>query len=526
MQAGQLLDELADILSQDTKTDLVKRYLQQIVDDLVGHGWFVLYEPDATYRFFEPLVQLATEEKYAAMRAESVAINDLEHPVSMAYVMRQPQQFELHQRVGSSRAFKRLQGMFLDNPDIIIVPLGIQPEMPPLAILMVCRSQGEKSQSSPLWRQTLHLLAILLDRQREQEDKKRQQHNLRHQLKQASDQSRQQAQIEAVKRRFIGADPASRKVQQGIVNAAQNQLSVLIRGETGCGKDLVAVQIHQLSVDPNTPFVAVNCAAIPADLIEAELFGSRKGAYTGSTESRAGLVENAQGGILFLDEIGDMPQALQAVLLRVLNEKTYRKVGESQERRADFRLICATNAPLEEMVAQGRFRKDLYYRICQLQLNVPALRQHLEDVPELAAHFVKQYSLETGQYYPPLPSRQIRLLKQHDWPGNVRELKNFIFTYLAQASASTEGSAETLKAFLGEWRQPSGSPAVATTDIDNLFGGTDLRQASQLFEKQMIAARLKESGGNRNKAAQSLGIPKRTLAYKCKKLQIDVEDLC
>jgi sigma-54-specific transcriptional regulator len=521
MQIDQLFDTFTHILEQDTRLQALQFYIEQVMADRDEPSVYTLYEPDITNRNLEPSFCVATNNQYSNVQADTVDINDLENPLSACYVTQQTQQFDLHSRVTSSTSFQHLQKQFYGHWYIQLAPLKIHGQATPIAVLQkICR--GNTPCADTLWQKKLQLLAILVYTQREKEHHNKQQQALQNQLKQTADTQWHQAQIEQIKKRYIGSDPASKKVQRGIVTASYNQLSVLIRGETGCGKDLVASQIHQMSQTPDTPFIAVNCAALPAELIEAELFGSKKGAYTGSLEDRKGLIEAAQGGILFLDEIGDMPYPLQAVLLRVLNEKTYRKVGETTERQADFRLICASNAPLEKMIEQGSFRKDLYYRICLLQLNLPPLRQHPEDLPQLAAHFIKLYGLETGQYHAPLPASLTDILQQHEWPGNVRELKNFIFTYLAQHAPPRENSPEAFAHFLDEWKHHNHVSRYDNSTLDKLASNTDnLRQANQIFEKQMIAARLKQFSGNREKAAYSLGIPKRTLAYKCKKLQIN-----
>lgn len=520
MQADQLFDAFIHICGQDSKPQALRLYIEQVLAQATKSMVYILYEPDITQRMLQPSICLVTEGN--PIQAETVDINDLENPVSSSYVTGQAQQFSLHSRVTSSVAFQRVQNLFSARLQTYLAPLQVKGRHTPIAVLLML-SKNQIRETS-LWQKQLQLMAILIRRLSETERDHVQQHDLKNQLKQNADTQWHQAHIEQIKKHFIGTDPASKKVQRGIVTASYNQLSVLIRGETGCGKDLVAAQIHQLSQTPGTPFIAVNCAALPAELIEAELFGCKKGAYTGSVEDRQGLVGAAQGGVLFLDEIGDMPYALQAVLLRVLNEKTYRRVGETLERQADFRLVCASNAPLEKMIAEGTFRKDLYYRICQLQLNVPPLRKHPEDLEQLAAHFIQLYGLETGQYHPPLSPQMARLLQQYAWPGNVRELKNFIFTFLVQRTPG-EDSVASFTQFINDWKQhnPIASPSHDAATVDGLLDTTDLRQASKRFEQQMIVARLKQFRGDREKAAHSLGIPKRTLAYKCKKLQINSE---
>ena len=519
MQVIRLFDLFIRILEQDSRDQAVRLYFEEVMDYANELGVLVCYEPDVTNKNLEPSVLIENNDVQKIVM-KSAEINDLENPVSVSYVMKKMQQFDLHSGFVNSPDFLDLRKFLTGKWCVKLVPLSIRGRITPIAILMII-GRNKTQYEDPLWDKKIQLLAILFHLQNERDKLGSRENTFNNQIKQTVDMEKRETQIEQVGKYFIGSDSASRKVQRGIVTASYSRLSVLIRGETGCGKDLVASQIHQISETPDAPFVAVNCAALPTELIEAELFGCKKGSYTGSVEDRKGLVESAQGGTLFLDEIGDMPYPLQAVLLRVLNEKTYRRVGENIERKANFRLICASNAPLEKMIEQGTFRKDLYYRICQLQLSVPPLRRHSEDVFLLATHFTKLYSSETGQYHSPLSSSLTNKLREYEWPGNVRELKNFVFTYLTQYIPSNSDEYEFFNRFMDEWKCQNGTSAYDELS-DGLFGSADLRQASRLFEKKVIVDRLRQFDGNREKAAESLGIPKRTLAYKCKKLGISL----
>ena len=518
MQINHLFDLVIRVLEQDSRKQAVKLYVEEMINRMNDLGILVCYEPDITNRVLEPSVFMKNDLQHEIIKIGTAEINDLDNPISFCYVMEKTQKFNLHNGFINSSDFLNLKKCFPGIWYVQLIPLKIRGKINPIAVLMIV-ARNEPQYEEILWDKKIQLLAILFHLKNKKDELKNRKNIFDNQIKQTIDTKRRDTQIEQVEKYFIGNDPASKKVQRGIVTASYNRLSVLIRGETGCGKDLVASQIHQISAMSDAPFIAVNCAALPAELIETELFGCKKGSYTGSVEDRKGLIEAAQGGTLFLDEIGDMPYTLQAVLLRVLNEKTYRKVGENVERKANFRLICASNAPLEKMIDKGTFRKDLYYRICQLQLSVPPLREHLDDLFQLAMHFTKLYSLETGQYYPPLSSLLVDKLRGYEWPGNVRELKNFIFTYLVQYVSPTEDTPESFENFIDEWKYGS-NISVYGEMSDDLFRGSNLRQASRIFEKKFIIDRLKKFSGNREKAAESLGIPKRTLAYKCKKLEI------
>lgn len=318
---------------------------------------------------------------------------------------------------------------------------------------------------------------------------------------------------------FVGESAITRHIRGDMLRLADSDLSTLITGETGSGKDHAAWLIHQASTRGG-PFVPVNCAAIPKELIEAELFGNTRGAFTGATQTRSGLVAEAHGGTLFLDEIGDMPLALQGTLLRVLNEKKYRPVGATKERESDFRLICATHQPLPRRIREGQFREDLYYRIRQQSLHLPPLRERADDIPAIATHVLLQYNRAHHAHVAGFSDAALAWLRCQALPGNVRELRNLV---LAAAERTGQGKPihiEIVQALMAP------SDMQTTHDIaplQGLLSMTDLTAAVDTFERMMIGDRLRQLNGSRSQAAQSLGIPKRTLAYKCRKWNLDRE---
>ncbi|MDN7875163.1 sigma-54 interaction domain-containing protein [Burkholderia aenigmatica] len=322
---------------------------------------------------------------------------------------------------------------------------------------------------------------------------------------------------------FVGVSPAVRELRSDMLSMTDSNLAILVTGETGAGKDHAAWLIHQAG-SRQGKFVPVNCAAIPKDLIEAELFGNERGAFTGASQARTGLVAEADGGTLFLDEIGDMPLELQGRLLRVLNEKKYRPVGATQERHSDFRLICATHQPLLQRIAEGSFREDLYFRIRQQCLHVPALRERPEDIPVLAEHMLLQYNRERQTHIPGISAEALLMLQMHPLPGNVRELRNLV---LVAAERTERGKAIEPQA-LRELRPPAprtrSLPAMSTMPLHDLWETNDLPGALAAFECHLISERLRQANGSRALAAQSLGIPKRTLARRCQRWNIFQED--
>ncbi|RQS75478.1 sigma-54-dependent Fis family transcriptional regulator [Burkholderia sp. Bp8963] len=321
---------------------------------------------------------------------------------------------------------------------------------------------------------------------------------------------------------FVGTSPAARQLRSDMLSMLDSALAILITGETGVGKDHAAWLIHQAS-SRGGKFVPVNCAAIPKDLIEAELFGNERGAFTGAGHARKGLVAEADGGTLFLDEIGDMPMELQGRLLRVLNEKKYRPVGANQERRSDFRLICATHQPLPQRIAEGRFREDLYFRIRQQTLHVPALRERPEDIAVLAEHTLLQYNRECQVHIPGFSASALRLFQAHSFPGNVRELRTLVLVAAERTKAGQPIKPEALRGLQpGQGR--SDMPAEPGHLLHDLWHTDDLPGALAAFESHLIDERLRLANGSRTLAALSLGIPKRTLARKCLKWNLDRED--
>ncbi|OLD63700.1 MAG: Fis family transcriptional regulator [Acidobacteria bacterium 13_1_40CM_2_68_5] len=307
---------------------------------------------------------------------------------------------------------------------------------------------------------------------------------------------------------LIGDSRPIRELRQQIEVTAPTNGRVLIYGENGTGKELVARAIHALSARRNEPFVEMNCAAIPEDLIESELFGHVRGAFTGASDSKPGRFVLADGGTLFLDEIADMSMRTQAKVLRVLQEQAFEPVGGSTL-RVDVRVIAATNKDLKTEIAAGRFREDLYFRLNVVPLRVPPLRERPEDVPPLARHFVEQFSRTYGRIKS-LASDALPALQSYRWPGNVRELKNVIERLVILTVADVIG--------LDDVRRMMGAEAQPADDLLRGFG--TLREGRENFERQFIQKRLQEAGGNVVRAAELLGLERSNLYRKMRALGI------
>ena len=321
---------------------------------------------------------------------------------------------------------------------------------------------------------------------------------------------------------LLGDAPAMRELFRAIGRLAQAPLSVLVTGETGTGKELVARALHRESPRANKPFVALNTAAIPAELLESELFGHEAGAFTGATRRHAGRFEQADGGSLFLDEIGDMPASLQTRLLRVLAEGEFFRVGGRELIRVDVRVIAATHQDLEALVADGRFRADLLHRLDVVRLRLPPLRERSEDIAGLAAHFLANAATRFKAPRKKLSANALRLLAAHPWPGNVRELENLCWRLAALAPGQSIRSADvraslraapriSRSAEAEDWVQPL--TAWARTALD--AGERDIHaQAKQRFEQALLAAALEHTNGHRQQAAERLGLGRNTLTRK------------
>ncbi len=305
---------------------------------------------------------------------------------------------------------------------------------------------------------------------------------------------------------MVGEAKATQDLKDMIGRVAPSEATVLIRGESGTGKEVTARAVHSASKRCHGPFVAVNCAAIAESLLESELFGYRKGAFTGADSDREGLFEAARGGTLFLDEIGEAPLAVQAKLLRVLEERKINRVGDPQETDVDVRILTATNRPLEDSIANKSFREDLYYRLLVFPLDVPPLRDRSGDIPLLVSHFMQKF----GRRQNKLPSRTINRLRAYSWPGNIRELRNLMERAHILAG-SGDIADEHVMLNVGRGTNPSNEDlAFKDLDLDN-------------HARRLIRAALERSAGNKSQAADMLGITRRTLYSRLKLLGMEEE---
>jgi DNA-binding NtrC family response regulator len=313
---------------------------------------------------------------------------------------------------------------------------------------------------------------------------------------------------------LIGDTPGLRALRALVERAAPSDVPILILGENGTGKELVARAVHDLSPRSGQRFVKMNCAAVPAELVESELFGHEKGAFSGAVSQRRGRFEQADGGTLFLDEIGDMPAAMQAKLLRVLQDGEVTRVGGTGEIKVDVRLISATNQDLDALLRDGRFRQDLYYRISTVAARVPPLRERASDVPALAEHFAAAASRRNHWKPRRLSPAALELLAQQPWKGNVRELRNVVERALILSGTDPLEAADIRAAL----------PAAMAERAEAVPAEGTLRDLTDAYEREVIRERLRGSGGHVTNAARSLGLERSHLYKKCKQLGIDMRE--
>jgi DNA-binding NtrC family response regulator len=318
---------------------------------------------------------------------------------------------------------------------------------------------------------------------------------------------RRQLQERGTFGKMIGASMEMRKIYQVIEQASPTTASVLVSGESGTGKELVAQTIHQISPRVSQPFVPLNCAAIPDTLLESELFGHEKGAFTGAIARRQGCFELANRGTLFLDEIAEMTPITQAKLLRVLQERSFRPLGGQREQSVDIRVLAATNADPPEAVRQGKLREDLYYRLNVFAIRLPPLRDRKDDLPMLIQAFIKEFNTRNGRSVAGVSDRAMQMLERYDWPGNVRELRNVMerATIVAKAPVIEVADLPVLA---------SPSPAAPSAAV-GLSPGITVDQA----EQQLIEVTLQHTGGNKTRAAEMLGISLKTLHNKLNRMK-------
>lgn len=307
--------------------------------------------------------------------------------------------------------------------------------------------------------------------------------------------------------KLVGNSPKMNQLREQIKMAAVSNSRVLILGESGAGKEIVAQLLHENSLRRGRPFIEVNCAAIPQELIESELFGHEKGSFTGAFETKKGKFEQADGGTLFLDEVGDMSLQTQAKVLRVIETQEFQRVGGNRNIKVDVRIVSATNKDLSEEVKKENFREDLYFRLNVIPIKVPALRERPEDIPSLVEHFLELFASEYGQQPKKITPDAIKILQKHAWPGNIRELKNVLERLVIMTPSKTINPGDLF---------------IPDSSKSDYFALNSLKDARELFERDFIAKKLEENGWNVSKTSELLDIERSNLHRKIKAYDIKV----
>jgi transcriptional regulator with PAS, ATPase and Fis domain len=320
--------------------------------------------------------------------------------------------------------------------------------------------------------------------------------------------------------RLLIHSAAMRKLAKTIRRVARFETTVLVLGESGVGKELVSRALHDLGTRAEGPFVAVNCGAIPEGLLESELFGHVRGAFTDASSDKPGLFETAAGGTLFLDEVGELPISVQVKLLRALQEREIRRIGENRSRAIDVRVVAATSRPLEQMVEDGEFREDLFYRLAVMPLRIPALRERREDIAILSEHFLRSINKRIGTHVQGLDAEARRILLAYDWPGNVRELENTLEHAAVLAEGAQIGPDDLPERLRRQRRAAAEGPAEIGFALHFADDDLSVKRASRRVERELILRALEQTAGNRTHAAKLLDLSHRALLYKIKDYDI------
>ncbi len=318
---------------------------------------------------------------------------------------------------------------------------------------------------------------------------------------------------------LVGGGPAMERILAAVRAAAGSRSTVLVTGESGTGKELVARALHEMSPRAARPFIKVNCAAIPEGLLESELFGHERGAFTGAVRTRAGHFEAADGGTLLLDEVGEAGPAVQSKLLRVIQEREVTRVGDAKSIKVDVRLVATTNRDLQEAVRSGRFRGDLYYRLNVIPIHLPPLRERREEIPALVEHFVRRFAAEGGRSVRGTTPEAVERLTSHSWPGNIRELENVIERAVVMGAGP----------WIGTEHIALDDDVAARRSGDGRAPAMGAKRTLEEMERELILATLRDAGGNRTRAAERLGVSVRTIRNKLSRWRAEgalIEETC
>ena len=495
----EALYRISQVLASGTHQRPMLTEVLDVLHSQLGmtRGTIMLLSPDSDQLMIEVAQNLSEKQRRAVryLRGEGITGRVVQggNPAIVPKVSQEPMFLDrLHRRKGLSK----------DEISFICVPISIKNQ--PVGTLSADRIFDE---SIPL-NEDVRVLSIVASIIANNVQMRRELAAERQMLEAENLRLRSELEDRFRPENIIGNSGAMREIYKSIHQVATSDTTVLIRGESGTGKELVAHAIHHASPRAKGPFVKVNCAALSENLLESELFGHEKGAFTGAIASRKGRLEQADGGTLFLDEIGDFSPGIQVKLLRVLQDRSFERVGSNETVRANVRILCATNRDLEQALDADEFRQDLYYRINVFPIVLPPLRERKDDILLLADHFVERYSKRMGKDVRRISTPAINMMMAYHWPGNVRELENCIERAVL---LSTDGVVH------GHHLPPT----LQTSDFSDTMGTGSLDERVALFERDIIVDALKRTFGNMAAVARDLGTTPRILRYKVKQLNIE-----
>ena len=521
--------EISKLLSSSLDLDTTLSGVLKILDQFLGmkRGTVTLLDPDTGELFIEEALGLSSQERQRIRYQQGEGITGQVLKTGMPVLIPD---------IGAEPRFlNKTQMRRLEDSHVAFLAVPIKVGREAIGVLSVDRSPTERRFSFQEDFRFLSMVAgligqaVRLSRRVEKE-------------RQAFEEERARLR-ESLKATYtpqglshiVGRSEAMQAVFQAVTHVARSRATVFLRGESGTGKELIARAIHYNSPRAEGPFIQVNCAALPETLLESELFGHEKGAFTGAVATRKGRFELAHGGTLFLDEVGEMPLSIQVKLLRVLQERRFERVGGTRTLSADVRIVAATNRDLEQAVALGQFREDLYYRLNVIPIHIPALRERREDIPLLVEHFLAVFNRENGRHVR-ISDEAMEVLLRYSWPGNVRELENCIERVVVLARSEwvrpedlpfevRRGEAVGLAAGIGAPANPAAVPAAALAAAPASPRAVPLKESLKDLEKQRIQEALNRAAGVQAKAARLLGMNPRQLAYRIRKYGIAVERL-
>ena len=516
MSTAQWLQQTSTLLECKQVDDLIEQFLQTLEDEL---GLFdsLLLTPSVDGRYLQPVKPTST----GLLKVDgqvSWNVTDFQHPFAHVLQTAKPMVLDYYSLAywhDNPQFAAFISGIEKDH-SLFLYPLKQNGQL--LGVLCFALDSSRSLLQRQDWQQYSEVFIRHWQWLTSVADQTGQACQLTDSIAEIRDEMTLQTNLTRLTGELVGESSEMDKLRKDILRGAGTVLSVLVQGETGTGKELVAKAVHDYSSRHKAPFIAINCAAIPENLLESELFGYEKGAFSGANSKKVGLIAQAAKGTLFLDEIGDMPLSLQSKLLRVLESGHFRAVGGSTELHSDFRLVAATHVNLKERVNAGEFRRDLYYRLNQFPVTVPVLKSRLSDLPQLIRHFIGRFNRHHQAQITGIRYEALSKLTTYHYPGNVRELRNVV----EYACALTAHQGEIDVSDLPTFEEPSCESSSGSELEGHEYADIgDLKEAVAQFERNVIRTRINRFKGDRTKAAMSLGLPKRTFSHKCLKLEIN-----